>query len=202
MKERGKMNDKKVVEYLSRKLSKGEMQFVEMLLRNSSRKPRGRRFTDDEKSMLLAIYKHGPKCYRHLLTNFRLPNKRTLCRHSAKLLFKVGIDAKFFDFIRDKVKVMPELSKSCIVAWDEVAVKAHLDYNHSKDAIDGFVNLANERRPDFATHTLTFMLRGIDDPFKESLAYFHTDNLLALELAELITLVVEAVMNTGNYFRS
>lgn len=199
MKQRGKMTDKKVIEYMSKRLTKGEMQFAQMLLRNSSRKPRGRRFTDEEKCMLLAVYKHGPKCYKHLLTHLRLPSKRTLCRHSAKLLFKVGVDLKFFAFIRDKVKDMPELSKYCIIAWDEVAVKAHLDYNHSKDAIDGFVHLANGRRPDFATHTLTFMLRGISDPFKESLAYFHTDNLLAPELAELITLVVEAVMDTGNF---
>lgn len=192
------MDDKKVLEYLSRKLTKGEMQFVQMLVRNSTRKPRGRRFTDEEKSMLLAVYKHGPKCYRHLLESLRLPSKRTLCRHSSKLLFKAGILPKFFDFIRDKVNHMSEQSKNCILAWDEVAVKAHLDYNHSKDTIDGFVELANESRPNFATHSLTFMVRGINDPFKESLAFFHTDNLLALELAELIILVVEAVVDTGD----
>lgn len=86
------------------------------------------------------------------------------------VLFKAGILPKFLEFIRDKVKDMPEIKKYCIVGWDEVAVKAHLDYNHSKDTIDGFVDLANEKRPNFATRSLTFMMRGISEPFKQHIS--------------------------------
>lgn len=113
---------------------------------------------------------------------FVLPVKRTLGRHSASLLFQTGVNAKIIQHITEKVKELPENGKYCSLVWDEVNLKAHLDYNIARDEIDGFVDLSSERRPALATHALTFMIRGIHIPFKESIGYFFTDGLKYFEL--------------------
>lgn len=177
-----------------------QMEFLIMQLSNSKKKLHGERYTDEQKNFSLAIYKQSPKCYRFLRRIFRLPSKRTLGRHSAKIIFESGIDPKLFDFIKERVNNMPEIDKYCTISFDEMALKAHLDYNEARDLIEGFVELADERRPEFATHSLTFMVRGIHTPYKQSVAFFYTAGLKSVELATLIKLVTEAVLETGKKF--
>lgn len=170
-----------------------------MQVKNSGKKAKGRRYTPEEKALALILYKHGPKNYRNMRKMFILPSKRTLGRFSARLIFHTGIDTKMFAHIKKKVGSLPELDKYCTLSWDEVSLKAHLDYNVSRDEIDGFVDMLGVRRPIFATHALTFMIRGIKTPFKQPIAYFFTHGLKHFELAEMIKLVTEAVLDTGNY---
>lgn len=67
------------------------------------------------------------------------------------------------------------------------------------DEINGFIEMAGIRKPIFATHALTFMVRGINVPFKQPVAHFYTHAIKSFELAELIVLVLEAVLKTGKY---
>lgn len=168
-----------------------------MQLKNSKKKPNGRRYTSEQKALSLILYKNSPKNYRFMRKVFVLPSKRTLGRYSAQLLFQSGVDTKLFAHIAEKVKNLPESYKHCTLSWDEVSLKAHLDYNISKDEIDGFVDMLKLRRPSFATHALTFMIRGIQVPFKQSVAFFFTNGLKNFELAEIIELVTKEVFSTG-----
>lgn len=168
-----------------------------MQLNNTGKKNRGQRYTLEQKSLCLTLYKQSPKNYRFMQRIFALPCKRTLQRHNAYLHFDAGIDETLLEFMKEKVKELAEVDKYCVISWDEQSLKAHLDYNHFNDMLDGLVDLGQERRPAFATHSLTFMVRGINTGFKQSVAFFYTDNLKALELAEIIRLVIEAVLDTG-----
>lgn len=132
-----------------------------MQLRNSERKNHGQRYTKEEKYMLLAVYKHGAKCYRFISQLFSLPSKRTLNRHSALLQFKTGINPKLFQFIRSKASQMDNLDKYCTLSWDEMAVTTHLNFSDAHDAMDGFVDFGEVQIPEFATHALVFMIRGV-----------------------------------------
>lgn len=170
-----------------------------MQITNRGRPRHGRRYTLKQKSMCLAFYRQSPKLYRFQETDFVLPTKRTLGRHSANLIFKTGVDFKVLDAIKNAIDGWPEKDKYCGMSWDEVSLQEHLDYNHSRDAIDGFVELANSRQPKFATHALNFMARGINVPFKQSISYFYTNGLLAVELAELVKLMIEATSSTGKF---
>lgn len=151
----------------------------------------------EQKSLSLSLYKHGPKCYRFMQKIFSLPSKRTLQRHNAYLHFEAGIDDQMLEFIKAKVEDLPEIEKYCIVSWDETSLKANVSYNHENDYIDGFVDLGFMRRPTFVTHSLTFMVRGLYSGYKQSVAFFYTDDLKGFELAEIIRRVIEAVMDTG-----
>lgn len=173
------------------------MTFFIMQLRNSGRKNHGQRYTKEEKCMILSIYKRGPRCYRFLSQLFSLPSKRTLNRHSALLQFKAGINPKLFQFIKSKASQMDILDKYCTIGWDEMAVTTHLNFSEAHDAMDGFVDFADEAIPEFATHALVFMIRGVNLAYKQPVAYFFTENLGAKELSELISMVICEVLNTG-----
>lgn len=101
------------------------------------------------------------------------------------------------DAIKNAVKDWPERNKYCSISWDEVSLKEHLDYCTTQDNIEGFVELASPRKPIFATHALTFMIRGINVLFKQSAAYFYTHGLCSFELVELVKLMIEALSTTG-----
>lgn len=196
-----KLDDKQVLEYLrvKKKYSTTQLEFEDMQLRNARRKPNGRRYKLKEKSMCLAMYKSGPRAYRFKENNkiMILPSLSTISRHSAKLLFRVGIKPELFSFIKEKVKNWSETDLLCSVSFDETTLKSRLEYSSTDDEIIGFVELAGIKRPVFATHALTFMVRGINRPFKQPVAHFYTHGLKTFELAELVLLVLEAVLSTG-----
>lgn len=173
------------------------MTFFEMQLRNVGKKNHGQRYTNAEKSMMLAIYKRGPRAYRYLSLLFGLPNRWTLCRHSAQVKFDTGINTKLFDLLKSTASKLSDLDRLCTIGWDEMALTHHLSYCDSEDFIDGFVDFGNTQIPDFATHSLTFMIRGVNRAYKQPVAYFFCQNINAIELAEVITLVIRAVSETG-----
>ena len=99
-----------------------------------------------------------------------------------------------------KVRDMTNADKLSVLSWDEVSLKPNLDYDKSRDIIDGFVDMNGERRPEFATHALTFMVRGIQIPFKEPVSFNYTSNLKAFGLSGLVNVTTEAVLDTGKVF--
>lgn len=194
---RNKMNDAAVLNYLSGKFNEQLLAFFAMQLTNIGRAKHGRRYTPEQKSLCLAMYKQGPKSYRFKEKWCILPTKRTLGRYSADLIFRSGYDPKIFEAIENVAKGWPEKDKYCSLAWDEVALNQHVDYNHSQDKIEGFVEIDKEKAPKFATHALTFMVRGFDVAFKQPTGYFYTSGLQAFELAELVRVMIERLYETG-----
>lgn len=189
--------DDNVVKYLSRKFNKQQLEIFKMQIFNSDKKINARRYNDDQKSLCLSMYKQSPKKYRFLRRFLILPSKSTLGRHRAHLMFQSGIDPKLMGIIKQKVKEMPEEDKLCVLSWDEVSLTAHLDYDKSRDIIEGFVDMNGLRRPEFATHSLTFMVRGIRIPYKEPVSFFYTAGLTAVELSGLVRLTSGTVFDTG-----
>lgn len=187
------------MEFLRKIFNPTQMTFFEMQMMNARKKLRARRYTTEAKSLSLILYKHSPKNYRFMQKTFILPSKRTLGRYSAKLAFEAGINPKLFAHIKSKVEKMSESEKLCTMSWDEISLKAHLDYSSTRDMIDGFVDLSYVRTSGFATHSLTFMIRGIEIAYKQPIGFFFTNGLKSFELVELIKLMTEAVLDTGNF---
>ncbi len=193
-----KLNRSNVFRYLRTIFGGEQLAFFNMQLRNQGRKPAGRRYTPEEKSLALILYKHSPKNYRFMRKIFTLPSKRTLGRHSAQLMFGTGVNTKIFELITEKVKSLPENGRYCALSWDEMSLKSHLEYSVTRDEIDGFVDFATLRKPVFATHSLAFMVRAINGQWKQAIGYFFTDGLKSFELVEMIKLMTKAVLATGS----
>lgn len=195
---RNKINDTAVLNYLRKKFNEQLLEFFKMQLTNCQRPKHGRRYTPEQKSLCLVLYKQGPKSYRFKETWCVLPTKRTLGRYSANLILKSGVDDKMFDAVKNVVKDWPKKDQICSVMWDEVSIKQHLDYSQSQDKFEGFVEMNKQKKPIFATHALTFMVRGFEVPFKQSVGYFYTNGIFSFELVELVKLMIERVLGTGN----
>lgn len=190
-----------LMEYLSSKLRPEQFQFVQLQLRNAKRSSKGKRYKFEDKSLALAIFKQSPKCYRFLSKMFDLPSKQTLNKHSAKIRFQEGVSPKLMQYIKDTVATLDKVDKNVTIAWDEMALIAHLDFQETKDYIDGFQDAGSNGKNDFATHALVFMVRGLNSGFKQPIAYFLTENINSGELVELIKLIIEAVFRTGKLFQ-
>lgn len=185
--------------YLSSKLTVEQNNFVQMMLRNAGKKKKGWRFNKDDKNFALAAYKQSPKAYRHYRAFYGGPGKTSIYKHSAFVRFEAGINPKLLEFIKSSVDNMKEAEKYVTIAWDEMSLQTHLDFNSVKDYIDGFVDYGDRREMKFGTHALVFMVRGITKEFKQPVAYFITENINSTELSELIRLVIEAILDTGTF---
>lgn len=192
-----KLHSSNILKYLEKKLDENQMTFVNMQIKNAGKKSRGNRFTFEEKCMAFAVYKQSPKCYRFLSKILTLPCKQTLMKHSAFVRFEAGINPKLMTFLSEIIQNMNGTDKIVTLGWDEMALNAHLDYCKVKDYIDGFVDDGKKTTEEFATHALVFMVRGVHKSFKQPIAYFLTQNIDKDELAQLIKLVAEAVMDVG-----
>lgn len=197
LKDANNFGKQKVINYLSKHFNPDQMTFMELQLRNIGKRNHGQRYTIEEKTMMLAIYKRGPRVYRCVALLFGLPSRRTLCRHSARLKFGTGINAKLFELLNTTASKLGPSDKICTLGWDEMALTHHVSYCTSEDYIDGFVDLGDVRIPDFATHSLTFTIRGVNKPFKQPVVYFYSQNLNNLQLADLIKLVIRSVHDAG-----
>ncbi|KAJ6642587.1 DNA transposase THAP9 [Pseudolycoriella hygida] len=178
-------------------LPSAQYDFIKLQIKNSGKKKKGYRFTFDEKSLALVVYKQNPKRYKDLLRITNLPTRRTLIKHAAALHFKEGINRKLMDFIKTEVSQMNEIDRFCTIVWDEMSLSTHLDFYPIKDYIDGFEDLESKRSTDFATHALVFMVRGMNKAYKQPISYFLTNTICAAELAELIQLVISVVIDAG-----
>lgn len=192
------INDATLLHYLSSKCTKQLLELIKIQLTNCGRPGTGRRYTDEQKSLCLAMYKQGPRSYRFKSKWCILPTKRTLGRYSADLIFKSGVDPKMFESIKNVVKDWPQKQKLCAVTFDEIALKEHLAYSQAQDKIEGFVEMNRRmKEPLFATHSLTFMVRGLASNYKQPVGHFYTKGIKAFELVELVQLMVGEVSTTG-----
>ncbi|XP_041987562.1 uncharacterized protein LOC121739264 [Aricia agestis] len=122
-----------------------------MQISQATKETKGRRFSDDEKLIALAIMKQGPKTYKFLRRIFILPSVRTINKMIQKLKVDSGINTAIFDAIKSEVQNWPASKKYCNLIFDEVALEPGLSYDKHKDKISGFVEL-NTITNNYADH--------------------------------------------------
>lgn len=101
------------------KLSDAAKTFILSQLRNIKKK-RSIRWTAEEKSLALAMYKHAPKGYRFLQKIFSLPSAKTLQRSLASIVLKPGLNEDLLNHIQNISKSLKKLDKYCLLLFDEV----------------------------------------------------------------------------------
>ncbi|CAG4931822.1 unnamed protein product [Parnassius apollo] len=179
-------------------LNKQAQTFLFMQLKQIHKSKMARRFTLDEKLMALLIMKQSPKSYKLLERMFALPSKRTLNRLSEKVSIQAGLNPLIFEHISNTTKKWDTKQKLCTIVFDEVSLTPHLTFNEKDDIINGFVDIAGERKLKYCDHALVFMLRGICSPWRQSVAfYFCEGTVSAAELQCILKQIVPQVIQTG-----
>ena len=128
------------------KLSRSQKIFIEMQLRNVKLKPKGRRFSMEEKVLALSLYKRSPRCYRYLAHLFILPSPATLRQLLKKVHSDTGINKVMLKHLKQKAQKMKEIDKYCVLMWDEMSLTPHIQYNGAKDkyTLDSKITEMNE----------------------------------------------------------
>lgn len=149
------------------------MQFILSQLKNQKLKPRGRRFSIDDKIFALALYKQSGKAYRFLSRIFCLPSRSTLIALLNHIPFGCGINKHVFHHLKTRVAKLKEIDKYCSLIFDEISLEPGVQYNKQLDCIEGIVDYGTDHREiKFADHALVFMIRGLFKKWKQPICFF------------------------------
>ncbi|CAI6353718.1 unnamed protein product [Macrosiphum euphorbiae] len=149
---------------------------VKSQIRNKERNFRGFRYSNEIKQLALSIYFLGPRVYNLLHNPLSLPTSRTLRRVTSKYEIDPGLNDFLFNFVSFKISSFKPEALDCVLCADEMALKTNLFYNVSKDKIIGFHESNSRRKYEPAKYALVLMLRGINENWKQPIAYFHVSS--------------------------
>ena len=70
---------------------------------------------------------------------------------------------------------MDNLSKHCVVTFDEMSLRQELKYNPHRDEVDGVVH-RTQRQPEVCNQALVFMIRGLAKNWKQPISFYFSKN--------------------------
>lgn len=173
--------------------------FILSQVRTQKQRPKGRRFTIDDKLLALALLKGSGKGYRLLSTIFSLPSRRTLTNLLHKLPIKPGINAHIFKSMEEIVRKMKPIDRHSILLFDEMAIDSLLHYNQKQDLICGLEDMGDgHRTQEIADHANVFMVKGLFRQWKQPICYTFTGGPhKSLSLKDLIKVLFEKCHSIG-----
>jgi len=181
------------------RLNQSTQNFVHSQIRMQPQKPRGRRFTIEDKVFALSLYKQSGKAYRILAKTFALPSRKSILDILKKIPFEAGINDHIFEHLKLAVKKLKKLDRYCSIVFDEIALSASLQYTDRHAKVIGFKDLGGPHRSsDYADKALVFMIRGSRKKFKQPIAFYLTNGTMdSTNLSIIIKNIIKAVQSTG-----
>lgn len=159
-------------------------------------KPRGRRYTVEEKVMALTIYKQSAKAYNVLKKMFVLPSKRCLQKQLSYIPLEVGVNPQIFEHLKRTVQRLPAEKRLCTLIFDEVALEAGLFFNKSQ--IIGFESFGFKTTNQIADHALVLMIKSIKGKFKQPIYFTFCKSCTKKDdLKHVLKVVITEVHKTG-----
>ena len=155
------------------KLNTTTLAFFHSQIKSQTVKPRGRRFSLQDKILSLSIFKNSPKAYRFLSTIFALPSKKTLTSLLNHVTFEAGINDHIIKNLTHQATRLKPNDRLCSLVFDEMAIAPATAYNIKDDMVYGFENFGrNDKNRILCDHVLVFLLRGIHRKWKQPIAYY------------------------------
>ncbi|CAH2083306.1 unnamed protein product [Euphydryas editha] len=182
-----KMSQNVVFQQVVKHMTKPSQLFLHMQLQ-AKKKPKGRRFTIEEKILSLSLYKKSPKCYRLLYKYFALPSSNAMKRLLSQVKLAPGINKLIFAKINKTLLNKAVSDRLCSLIFDEMSITPQIFYSPQKDQLEGFTSNDKEI---FADHALVFMVKGVKNNFKQPVAYYFTNSLTKLELKQNLRSVID-----------
>ncbi|XP_047034960.1 uncharacterized protein LOC124640998 isoform X2 [Helicoverpa zea] len=161
-------------------------------------KPRGRRFSNEEKIMALTILKQSPKAYSLLQKMFVLPSKRCLQSLLSAFTLEPGINKNIINDLKKMASRLPNEKKLVNLLFDEVSLAAGVEFKATTGKIIGFEDFGDYRNKTLADHALVFMIKGIKSKSKQPICFtFCKGTTKANDLKNIITRVIKEINSTG-----
>lgn len=141
----------------------------------AKKKPKGRRFTIEEKFLSLSLFKKSPKAYGNFYKYFTLPSIKAMKRLLSQIRLTPGINEIIFEKIKKTMSDKEVPDRLCSLIFDEISINPQIFYAVHKDQLEGFTT--SDSKNVFADHVLVFMVKGVKNNFKQPIAYYFTNSL-------------------------
>ena len=115
--------------------------FLKLQLRCAGVKPKGRRYSDSEMMMALALHYQGARAYRHLRSIFFLPHPRQLRKRIEHIQMLPGFQDVVIGLLGENLKNMPDADRRVVLSMDEMMVRKKLVHHRGEDYVEGFQDL-------------------------------------------------------------
>jgi hypothetical protein len=163
--------------------------FVQMQLSHGRRQP----WRKEEKDFAISLYFKSPSTYRFLLERMVLPAIPTV-RHwiGGSSKFMPGLSKVFFRHLKLKASTMTEMSRECVILFDEMSIKSHLEYSSTLDVIEGYEDMGHiGRTKKLGKYAGVFLLRGLFHHWKLPIGYFISEHgLSGVKIKELLQAMI------------
>lgn len=179
------------------KLPDAAKTFIKLQIK-AKNKPRGRRYTMEEKIMALTILKQSPKAYKLLHKMFVLPSKRCLQKLLSAFTMKPGVNKDILENLKKHVQRMSEEKKLINLLFDEISLAPGLVFNEALNEIIGFQDNGITKTSDIADHALVFMIKGIKSKTKQPISFtFSKSGIRKEDLKTLVRKIIIELTSIG-----
>ena len=167
------LND--VLSYSKQVLPPNVFSFLKLQLRCAGVRPKGRRYSDNEMMMALALHYQGARSYRHLRSIFYLPHPRQLRKRIEHIQMLPGFQDVVINLLGEKVKNTTDADKLVVLSMDEMTVRKKLVYLRGEDYVEGFEDLGEMgKTARVADQALVLMVRGVKQAWKQPIGFFYS----------------------------
>lgn len=145
-------------------------------LKNSTRKPKGRRYNASTMKFAAGTYLSGPRAYRYVRNSkhITLPHKSSVYKHNKHVRIQPGINSSLLSAVKRKVReIKHKKNKIVTITCDGMSIKKDLAYSAKADIFHGFPDDGIRRRIEkndpsvLATEAVVVMASGMYMNFKQ-----------------------------------
>lgn len=161
---------------------------------------RRQQWSEDERALALNIFYKSPATYRLFRKmQFLLPGTSTLRDWLRIFFLPTGVGTELIEKLSMKVKTMTPIDRECVLLFDEMSIKRHLQYSPRYDYIEGFEDLGHLGRTNrIGTQAVVFMIRGLMAKWKMPVAYYISSGPVKQDtLKQLLFEVVQSLCRIG-----
>ncbi|XP_064475297.1 uncharacterized protein LOC135389170 [Ornithodoros turicata] len=160
----------------------------------------GRRWPEYFRGLALKLHFMGPRAYRFLSRFLALPTERTLRTWLKDIHVEPGVLPEVLNRLEAKLKDLPLKDRTCMLMFDEMSIKQHLQYDRGSDVVLGFVDNGQEREPQLANSALLVMLSGISTTWIQPLAYVLSKSAASANTLQALLVQLIQRLQSANIF--
>ena len=138
---------------------------------------------------------HSPQAFKTLRRVFSLPARSTILMFLEKSFrsLEPGFSNKVMALLKMRVDTMTKLERNCSLVFDEMSLKQHLDFDKYSDKVIG---IQSNGKP--VNEVLVLIVRGLSTKWKQSIAYFYSNNsMCSTNLARIVNNAMIHLHTTG-----
>lgn len=161
------------MESIFSKVNETTFNFKLSQINTQKKKPKARRFSNNDKTLALSLWKSSGKGYRFLSKIFSLPSKKTLTNFLSNVSLQPGVNEHLFKNLQGSIGKMNNKQKCCIIMFDEMSLSCQVQYNRKEDIIEGIDRTGSS--PGIVDHANVFLIQGIYSRWKQPICFTFSD---------------------------